>query len=130
MYNCLLDDTNYNLTVKLLSWVKQDGNGYFMDLRIKRTDVVPLMELGITPRYTEDGLFYIRVHISNKTFFSINGIRLYNLDSTSSKDVKLSKIQIKQLYLKIYSKRTKSKRDCYAVRMIFNTRTRNKKRSK
>lgn len=135
MRNCFFEDNDFTTTVRPASFIKEDNRGYFIDIRINKTDVVKFMMLGIIPTYHDDkDIFTISVALNNVTKIRINGMRVtsLNLDDNRLQQIPLSLISIRELALKRYSKKTDYKsQQCYATKAIFciNTPSRSRKKN-
>lgn len=135
MRNCFFEDNDFATTVHPASFIKEDGHGYFIDIRINKTDVYKFMMLGLIPTYHVDkDIFTLSVALNNSTKIRINGIRVtsLNLDDNRLQQIPLSIISIRELALKQYSKKTDYKsQQCYATRAIFyiNTSYRSRKKN-
>lgn len=123
MRNCFFEDDDFITTVRPASFIKEDNHGYFIDIRINKTDVVKFMMLGIVPTYyADEDIFTISVALNNTTKIRINGIRAtsLNLEDNRLQKIPASLISIRELALKRYSKKTEYKsRQCYATKAIF-----------
>lgn len=122
-YNCLFDDADFNFRARLNSSILSDGHGYYLELRINRSDVIKLMELGVVPNHIGDGVFVLQVRLTNKSIITFNGLRLSYFNDEAIQNLDISKIIIKEICLRRYSKSTitknNTKRQCYATRVIF-----------
>ena len=122
-YNCLFDDVEFNFRARLNSSILSDGHGYYLELRINRSDVIKLMELGVVPNHIGDGVFILKVGINNRSIITFNGLRLSYFDNDAVRNIDISKIIVKEICLRRYSESTISKnnvkRQCYATRATF-----------
>lgn len=124
MRNCFFEDNDFTTTVRPASFIKKDNRGYFIDIRINKTDVVKFMMFGLVPTYHADkDIFTLSVTLNNATKIRINGIRAtsLNLDDNRLQQMPLSLISIRELALKQYSNKTDYKsQQCYATKAIFH----------
>ena len=122
-YNCLFDDVDFNFRARLNSSILSDGHGYYLELRINRSDVIKLMELGVVPNHIGNGVFVLQVRITNKSLVTFNGLRLSYFNDEAVRNLDISKVVIKEICLRRYSKNTitknNTKRQCYATRVTF-----------
>lgn len=127
MRNCFFEDDDFTTTVRPASFIKEDNRGYYIDVRINKTDVVKVMMLGLVPTYHADkDIFVLSVALNNVTKIRINGIRAtsLNLDDNRLQQIPLSLISIRELALKRYSKKTDYRyQQCYATKAIFHIDT-------
>ena len=134
MRNCFFEDDDFTTTVRPASFIKEDNRGYFIDIRINKTDVVKFMMLGLVPTYHDDeDIFTISVALNNVTKIRVNGIRVasLNLEDNRLQKIPISLISIRELALKRYSKKTDYKtQQCYATKAIFSIDTSSKSRKK
>lgn len=125
MRNCFFEDSDFTTIVRPVSFIKEDDHGYFIDIRINKTDVVKFVMLELVPTYVkEKDIFVISVALTNTTKIRINGIQAasLNLDDQVTK-IPVSLISIRELGLKRYSKNTNAKaRQCYATKAIFHVK--------
>ena len=123
MRNCFFEDNDFTTIVRPASFIKEDNRGYFIDIKINKTDVVKFMTLGLVPTYQPDkDIFTLSVALNNATKIRINGIRAtsLNLDDNRLQQIPLSLISIRELALKRYSNKTDYKsQQCYATKAIF-----------
>lgn len=134
MRNCFFEDSDFTTSVRPVSFIKEDNRGYFIDIKINKTDVVKFMMLGLIPTYdTDKDIFVLSVALNNATKIRINGIRApsLKLDDTRLQQIPISLISIQELALKRYSKKTRKKWQCYATKANFhiNTPSRSRKRN-
>lgn len=126
MRNCFFEDDNFTTIVRPVSFIKEDNRGYFIEIRINKSDVVKFMMLGLVPTYVkEDDIFILPVAINNVTKMRINGIRVssFDLEDERLQKIPISLLSIKELALKVYSKNTDNKnQQCYATRVIFDVK--------
>ena len=134
MRNCFFEDNDFTTTVRPASFIKKDNRGYFIDIKLNKTDVVKFMMLGFVPTYHADkDIFTLSVALTNATKIRINGIRAtsLNLDDNRLQQIPLSLISIREIALKRYSEKTDYKsQQCYAVKAIFYIDTPSKSRKK
>lgn len=134
MRNCFFEDNDFTTTVRPASFIKKDNRGYFIDIKLNKTDVVKFMMLGLVPTYHMDkDIFTLSVALNNATKIRINGIRAtsLNLDDNRLQQMPLSLISIRELALKRYSIKTDYKsQQCYATKAIFHIDTPSKSRKK
>lgn len=134
MRNCFFEDNDFSTTVRPASFIKEDNRGYFIDIKINKTDVVKFMMLGLIPVYIKDqDIFVLSVALNYSTKIRINGIRATSLKLNDDRLQKIpaSIISIRELALKMYSKNTGYKsRQCYATKAIFHIRTESNARKK
>ena len=126
MRNCFFEDNDFTTTVRPMSFIKKDNDGYFTIIKINKTDVVKFMMLGITPEYIkEKDIFIVSVGITNSTKIRINGIRATSLSLTDNRlqQMPLSLISIRELAIRVYSKNTNKIHQCYATKVIFHIKT-------
>lgn len=127
MRNCFFEDNDFTTTVRPESFIKKDKNGYFIDIKINKSDVLHFMVLGVIPKYVQDkDIFVLSVAITNSTKIRINGMKANSsmFDEKKSRQIPASLISIRELGLKLYSKNARSKsRQCYATKLIFHVDT-------
>lgn len=125
MRNCFFEDSDFTTIVRPVSFIKEDTHGYFIDIRVNKTDVVKFVMLDLVPTYIkEKDIFVISVALNNSTKLRINGIQATSLklDDRITK-IPVSLISIRELGLKRYSKHTNAKaRQCYATKAIFHVK--------
>lgn len=121
MRNCFFEDSSFTTTVKPLSLIKDDGYGYFIEVRIKKTDIAKFIENGVVPFYVQDNdIFAVRIALNNNTTVRINGMRLTSLSDGRLEKIPISAISIRELALKLYSKKSGKKHfQCYATKVLF-----------
>ena len=134
MRNCFFENDDFTTTVRPASFIKEDNRGYFIDIKINKTDVVKFMMLGLVPTYhADEDIFTLSVALNNNTKIRINGIRAtsLNLDDNRLQQIPLSLISIRELALRQYSKKTDYKsQQCYATKAIFHINTPSRSRKK
>lgn len=120
MYNVFFDDTDLNLSTKIKTFIEEDKYGYYIDLFIRKSDVVKCMCEDIIPIHLQNGKFIIRVRLNNSTNISLNGIRIDYLGDERLKALPLEKLKLREMILKRYfSKRKNPAGYCYATKAIF-----------
>ncbi len=126
MYNVFFEDTDLILSTKLDTFIEEDGRGFYIDLIIRRQDVIKLMLIDVVPEHRGDGVFILRVRLTNNTQVSLNGIRVTYLGDERLKSMPLNKINLEEIALKRYSSKTRSKRGprdyCYATKALFKVK--------
>lgn len=124
MRNCFFEDNDFTTTVRPMSFIRKNRHGYFIDVKINKTDVVKFMMLGLIPTYVKDeDVFVLSVALNNATKIRINGIRAtsLNYDDIRLQQIPVSLVTIRELALKIYSENTDYKyHQCYATKAIFH----------
>lgn len=124
MRNCFFEDDNFYTNVKPLSFIQEDRDGYFIEVRINQSDVVKFMKIGVTPTYVKDNdIFKIAIGLNNRTTIHVNGIRATELSDKRLQRIPISAVSIVELALKTYSLKTYYRnRDCYATKAIFKVK--------
>lgn len=134
MRNCFFEDDDFTTIVRPASFIKEDNRGYFIDIRINKSDVVKFMTLGLVPTYHADkDIFTLSFALNNTTKIRVNDIRVtsLNLDDDRLQKIPLSLISIREIALKRYSKKTDYKpQQCYATKAVFCIDTSSKSRKK
>lgn len=129
-YNCLFDDVDCNIRVRLNGFIQHDNRGYYLNVFINRSDVLKLMDNDVIPTHLGNGRYRLRIGLSTKTNITMNGIQLTNLDNRYLKNAKPEEVILKELCLKRYilGTRTSKNGQCYATKMVltipFNKRGR------
>lgn len=125
MYNCLFDDVNLNIKVKPKGFIhkNEDYYGYYLKLIVLKKDILPLMKQGVVPRYEVDD-FILPIELTKQTLLTINGIKVNNFDDTRLEKLNNYNPQLKYIYLKRHSKKSRKKNsnlnsDYYAVKVRF-----------
>ena len=120
MYNVFFEDTDLNLQTKVYSFLKKDQYGYFIELSIRKSDVLKLMRVDVIPKHTEDDIFILKVRINNNTTVTLNGIKVTFFDDERLKNLPLKELELRELILKRYSKYRKNPAGyCYATKAVF-----------
>lgn len=115
--NCLFDDYPINLNVKPLTFIQEDNHGYFIDVSIKRSDVLKLLDYDILP-IRNDRDYKLRVRLNHRTTITINGMKLYNFHDLMYDKPTKGIFFIKELILKKYSDKTERfSKGCYATKL-------------
>lgn len=120
--NCFFDEKDaVYISVKLASTIKEDRTGYFMEIRLRKSNVISLMEHGVIPKYDiHKGFFKLIVRLSNITKITVNGLRLNNLADENFLKVPYDYFVLKEMVLKKYSDKTKhGLHDCYATKIVL-----------
>ena len=121
--NCFFEDFDLNMTVKLISFMKKDKFGYYVEVQVPKQYVVTLIENGITPTHIGSGEFKIKIRINNNTYIRIDNVLLRDLSKIDFDKIPISKIIIRELILERYSQKSMkhySDYECYATRFILN----------
>lgn len=119
MYNVFFKDSDLNLSTKLYTFVKEDQYGYYIDLYIRKSDVVNCMCIDIIPKRL-DNKFTIRVRLNNSTKFLLNGIRIDYLGDARLQKIPIEKLILQEMLLKRYSGKRKNPAGyCYAIKAVF-----------
>ena len=89
MRNCFFEDSNFSTTIKPISFIKEDGRGYFIEVRINKTDVVKFIENGVVPNYVDDKNMFMIARTSGviapnninhfETIKTISSLKLTNI---------------------------------------------------
>lgn len=120
MYNVFFEDSDLNLSTKLDTFIEEDRYGYFIDLIIRKSDVVHCMCFDIVPKHIENNKFTIRVRLNNATNVQLNGIRVNYLGDKRLKKLPITKLKLREMSLKRYSSKRKNPAGyCYATKAIF-----------
>ncbi len=119
--NCFIDEKDeLYLTVKIISAIKMDKYGYFIETKVSKGNAIKLLKYGIVPIYSDKDYFYIPVQITNNCTIRINGMRVDSLMDSRLQKLPIDKIILKELVLKKYSEKTKhTPRQCYATKIIL-----------
>jgi len=123
MKNCFFEDFDLNMTVRLISFMKKDKHGYYVEVQIPKQYIVTLIENDITPTHIGSGEFKIKIRINNNTHIRIDNVLLRDLSKIDFDKIPISKIIIRELILERYSQKSMqhySDCDCYATRFILN----------
>lgn len=122
---CELDIT---FTARLKTFIKENNQGYYIDVLIPDSSVIKLMRAGIVPKYVEDGLysgFVLRCRVYSSSIILCNGRKLQYLtkELTSQTQITPQNTKIKTLELYPYSlnSRTRNDAQCSLIRGTFKT---------
>lgn len=134
MRNCFFEDDDLVTTVRPASFIKKDKDGYFIKIKINKTDVVKVMMLGLVPTFIKDSdMFVLSVSLTNATRIRVNGMRVnsLNLDDNRLQQMPISLVSIRELGIKKYSKNTDFKhRQCYATTLVMHIKVPSKARKR
>ena len=123
MYNVFFEDTDLILLTKMDTFIEEDERGFYIDLVVRKPDVIKLMLIDVAPEHRGDGVFILRVRLNNNTQVSLNGIKITYLGDELFKNIPLNKITLKEIALKRYSSKTRNqssyKEYCYATKALF-----------
>lgn len=125
MYNVFFEDADLILLTKIDTFIEEDSRGFYIDLVIRRPDVIKLMLIDVVPKHRGNGVFILRVRLNNNTQVSLNGIRVTYLGDERFKSIPLNKISLREMVLKRYSLKTQKSghRDyCYATKALFKVK--------
>ena len=119
--NCFFEDFDLSMTVKLISFMKKDNTGYYIELQIPQSHIVKLFENDIIPTHIGSGNFKIKVRINNKTHFRIDNVVVKNFSQIDFDKIPISKVIVREILLEKYSKKLKQNSQdchCYATKFV------------
>ena len=117
--NCFFEDADITFDAKLLSFISTDRHGYYLDVSIPKYRVVELMQNDILPEHTGGGNFKLRIRLNNSTKLTLNGINVFNFNDRKIQSIPISKIILRELALKRYSKNhERFSGQCYELKVI------------
>ena len=114
------DIIGFSFSTEFNEFIKIDNTGYFVTLKLKRNDVPLFMEHDIIPIHIGNGVFVLKVHLSNVTDIRFNNLKIRNLGDDRLLKIPVSNIDLNEIALKRYSIKTYKTTSCYATKMLID----------